>query len=271
MARDETSAPRQGWRVLSFSVAGSSHRRRGLGCQDAVRTAVFAGRILCVALSDGAGSARQGARGSELATMAALRALARHAAGPAREDPEAARGAVRQALAEARERLAREAAADGLELRDLAATLLVGYAGDFGLAAGQVGDGALVFAAEGQALRALTWPAAGEYANETLFLTSEEALEKAQIEAASAPVRALAAFSDGLQRVALDFRERRPHLPFFHPLWRRLERAAEPARCAEEVEAWLRSPRLAERTDDDLSLCLAVRAGSEEGPGEAAR
>jgi hypothetical protein len=59
--------------------------------------------------------------------------------------------------------------------------------------------------------------------------------------------------------VALDFRAQQPHGPFFAPMFAALRKEAEPERLTEPLRAFLDSPALAERTDDDKTLILATR------------
>jgi hypothetical protein len=57
-----------------------------------------------------------------------------------------------------------------------------------------------------------------------------------------------------------------PHLPFFEPLFAFVEASAPPkdgAQASEALTAFLASPRVCERTDDDKALVLALRLGGE--------
>ncbi len=123
----------------------------------------------------------------------------------------------------------------------------------------QVGDGAVVAINARQELFALTVPPDAEYANATTFVTSPDALESAQIILQTLPISALALFSDGLQRLALKLPEGTPHAPFFTPLFAFAAGMEDQTQGASQLTAFLRSPRIAERADDDLTLVLAVR------------
>lgn len=71
--------------------------------------------------------------------------------------------------------------------------------------------------------------------------------------------RHIAAFSDGLQMLALKMPAGLPHGPFFTPLFRFMTTVTDAAEAQAQVDAFLRSPRMREGTDDDLTLLLAVR------------
>jgi hypothetical protein len=76
------------------------------------------------------------------------------------------------------------------------------------------------------------------------------------------PMQALAVMSDGLTRLALKRPTNEPHLPFFKPLFAFVEASApsnDGAQASEALTAFLASPRVCERTDDDKALVLALR------------
>ncbi|OIO94724.1 MAG: hypothetical protein AUJ96_28120 [Armatimonadetes bacterium CG2_30_66_41] len=146
-----------------------------------------------------------------------------------------------------------------VDVRQLATTLIVVAASPDMVAAAQVGDGAAVVRDADGNLFALTAPQQGEYLNETTFLISPDALDTAQVQTWRGRVGGVAAFSDGLQMVALKMPEGAPHAPFFAPLFRFAAQCEDGAAATEQLVSFLRSPRIAERTDDDRTLLLAAR------------
>jgi hypothetical protein len=97
-----------------------------------------------------------------------------------------------------------------------------------------------------------------EYLNETTFLTSETALESPQVVVWRGAWKHAALLCDGLQLLALRLPEGTPHERFFQPLFRFLERASDRSEAQGELSAFLQSPRITARADDDLSLLLAT-------------
>ncbi len=174
------------------------------------------------------------------------------------EDDTAWQSRLRDCLAAARSAVEAEAAAREVDVRQLATTLIVVAAAPDMVAAAQVGDGAAVVRDADGNLFALTAPQQGEYLNETTFLISPDALDAAQVQAWRGSVGGVAAFSDGLQMVALKMPEAAPHAPFFAPLFRFVSAVEDEAEAREQLAAFLRSPRIAERTDDDRTLLLAA-------------
>ena len=71
-------------------------------------------------------------------------------------------------------------------------------------------------------------------------------------------VSELAVFTDGLQRLALDFTTRQPYGAFFRPFFERLRTEPEPETLLEPLREFLDSPRVNDRTDDDKTLVLAL-------------
>lgn len=249
--------PGRVWRVTGASVPGVSHLRSGLPCQDAHAWRQEAGGVLIAAVADGAGSApcaEDGARAAVEAAVEQAAAIWRLSRPRGRDDwNQLISGTFTVA------RLAVQTAARrlGRPMDDLATTLLLAVAAPDQTVAGQVGDGAVV-ARFGDGLTSLTRPPKTEHLDETTFLTSDDAASEMQFALCDEPARGLALLSDGLQMLALKMPEGRPHAPFFMPLLR-FTAGAEPARAEEQLRAFLQSPGVAQRTDDDLTLLLAVR------------
>jgi hypothetical protein len=246
----------QGWRVAASSVRGTRHVQAGLPCQDAHAWCVTPRGSLVAAVADGAGSAPLAEHGSRLAADAALAHLL--AADPDLSG-DAWRDALRGALEAARAAVHEGAAARGAPPRDLATTLIVAVATDGAACAAQVGDGAALVRTADGALHPLTAPVRGEYANETVFLTSPGGVEGAQFAIMRGEVAGLAALTDGLQGLALQGATGAPHPPFFGPLFHFAAEPLPPAEAQAGLDAFLGGPRVTARTDDDLTLLLAVR------------
>lgn len=261
MSTKEMQESKTRWRMAAASVQGVSHVRSEQPCQDAHAVALLPGGALIVAVADGAGSATLSEVGAALAAQTAVTTIAASHPLPAMTDAESWQALLQESAQCALLRLAVEAEARCVDLNALATTLLLAVATETGTAALQIGDGAIVHAAlhgvEGE-VEALTVPQNGEYANTTVFLTSPTAIETAQF-SLHPPASALALFSDGLQRIALDMASGRPFAPFFQPLFRFVANEADPTAAQAQLAAFLSSPRVQERSDDDLTLVLAAR------------
>jgi hypothetical protein len=155
-----------------------------------------------------------------------------------------------------------DAASVGRELRDFACTLLGFVAGRSSATCLQVGDGAIVVAdAEEHVYGHVFWPDRGEYANTTHFVTQEDAIEHLQFESVRREIVEVALLSDGLQAIALNYREQSAHEPFFRGLFAPLRVAGEGRsdKLSQSLAVFLSSSRVNEKTDDDKTLVLASR------------
>jgi len=251
-----------GWRVLAASVAGTSHAAAGEPCADSCAVRVLggpggAGTLVAVA-ADGAGTSPRAADGARLACLAIVEEAEREGTAV----PGFARGDAVRWVESVRRRIA-EGAAGQQDPRDFACTLLVALVGARRAFFFQIGDGVIVYRrADGGWVPAL-WPQTGEYANTTWFVTDPDAGKRLQA-AEAARVDEVALLTDGLQSLALRFRTREVHEPFFAPMFERLRGEAEG--CSEvllaELRAFLESAPVNQRTDDDKTLVLATRVPS---------
>lgn len=166
---------------------------------------------------------------------------------------------VLSAFVQARQALLRLSDEAGEPMRLFATTLTCAIAASDRLVVGQVGDGAVVAQDSGGELFAVALAQRGEYANETYFLTQEDALEHIQVRVLDQPVSALAVMSDGLIRLALRLPSHAPYPPFFQPLFAFAAAIEDEREAVEQLTGFLSSERVCARTDDDKSLVLAVR------------
>lgn len=259
--RMNTSEELLHWQVVAASVRGRSHEKVGQLCQDAHHWEMLPEGVLVAAVADGAGSATLGKVGAIVAAQTAVETISLSLKDAMPRTPENEQGwqlLLNNALVAAKTAVEAEAVACSMTARDLATTLIIVVATPKLIAAAQVGDGVAVASDEGNLL-ALTMPQRGEYANETTFLVSPNALDKAQINVVwRKAITNIALLSDGLQMLALDMTEGKPHVPFFSPLFHFMADVTDETEAKEQLVAFLRSPRIAERTDDDLTLLLAT-------------
>lgn len=253
------------WKVVSASVVGTSHIEANIPCQDDCYSEIIRGvdgqdYLVCV-VADGAGSAKEGGKGAELACLVSLSSIETSLNAVTSFQPTAS--IVREWVEAARRAIHEEAQARSLTARDFACTLLAAVVGPRGVVFFQIGDGAIV-ASSGYSYGVVFWPESGPYANMTYFVTDEDALEHLQIAITSARIDEVALFSDGLQRLALSFEQLAPHAPFFEPMLGVLRKrnADECDDLGEQLAQFLGSQRINERTDDDKTLVLATRRES---------
>jgi hypothetical protein len=258
-----------GWRYVAASVIGTSHEKAGGTCQDANDCRIHAlpggEKVLTVAVADGAGSAVCGGEGAAR-TCGTLVALMDAHLDSGRSVEQITGDTVRSWITTIQNVLEEEARAASRERRDFACTILGLIVGESCAACLQVGDGAIVLAdSEEHAYGHVFWPDRGEYANTTHFVTEDNAIEHLQFDSVKRRVVEAALLTDGLQSIALNYQQRSAHEPFFRGLFTPLRTAEEGCsrELSESLAAFLSSPRVNEKTDDDKTLVLASRTASE--------
>jgi serine/threonine protein phosphatase PrpC len=260
------------WCWAGARAIGTAHLAGGLPCQDAfaarIAGAPCGSEILVAALADGAGSAERADAGARLATSLSVEVAAEALADGAGKVEEAGR-LLRYAAEQARFAIAALATHEARSIADFASTLLlVVLHGDGGVVA-QIGDGAVVGEHEGTSgWEPLLWPDHGEYINTTRFLTDPDALDHLRVVELPGPARNLCLFSDGLERLVLDFRSRTAHAPFFDAVFRRfgeLPQSGHVAQVSRELMQLLSSDAVNQRTDDDKSIVCVSRVRNGNG------
>jgi hypothetical protein len=258
-----------GWRYVAASVIGTSHEKAGGTCQDANGCQIYAPpageKILTAAVADGAGSAVCGGEGAAKACRALLGLMDAHL-DSGRTVEEITQDTARWWMTTIQNLLEEEARAVSRERRDFACTILGLIVGESCAACLQVGDGVIVLAdSEEQAYGHVFWPDRGEYANTTHFVTEEDAIEHLQFDSVKRRVVEAALLTDGLQNIALNYQQRSAHEPFFRGLFTPLRTTEEGCsrELSESLAAFLSSPRVNEKTDDDKTLVLASRTASD--------
>ncbi len=252
---------RKSWRTVGVSTQGGSHIKTGDPCQDAHRWCVLPCGMLVIAIADGAGTAALAEIGAKLAVDTALEAICSHLGMAILNDEteEEWRKLLISGLIAALSSLENEAATRQAALRDFACTLAVVVARPGKMVAAiQIGDGAVVAQEEDGETFAVTRPAPSEYLNETTFLISPGAIDGASFTLWHGNLSRLAALTDGLQMLALRMPGGDPHQGFFVPLFRFVASTSNAKKSEAALQAFLDSPRVRERTDDDLTIFLAA-------------
>jgi len=246
------------WTWALATTRGTSHVATGRGCDDAAFCATLRTdpAVLLAVVSDGAGSASCGGFGARLVVRTLVTQIRQRLARGEALDVEA----LACVLDATRDRIAHVATARGLVPRDFAATAIVAVSSPMETIILHVGDGAAVGEDADGSWHALSWPAHGQYASTTYFVTDE--VPQLRIGRTAEPLRTLMLLTDGLERLALDFDATTPHLPFFTAMAAPVaaSRVAGRDRALSAALAnYLNSTSVNERTDDDKTLVVAVR------------
>ncbi len=251
---------RSGWKYAAASVIGTSHQTSPNGeCQDAHAFQYFEPSATFVGVvSDGAGSASSSQIGAQQTCAYVLERIAK--APPASLFEEALATDVLEGTREILHRTAEDAQT---KIREFACTLLVAIVAPDRAAFWQIGDGAICFRqAEAESFNYVFWPEKGDYANVTFFVTDANSHEHLEFDLTNGTIVELAMFTDGLERLALDFVAGEAHTAFFNGLFPHMRALPEgsSSEMSSKIADFLRSERVNKRTDDDQTLILASRA-----------
>jgi hypothetical protein len=145
-----------------------------------------------------------------------------------------------------------------VERGELACTALLAILGERAAVFAQIGDGAWVARRQGL-VEVVTWPLTGEYANQTKFITSPDALQCLQFKKCEGPLDGVGGFTDGVQSLALRYADKTAHGPFFEPMFTGLKCCEDSTSLKGPLMAFLSSEVVNERTDDDKTLVIAHR------------
>ena len=251
------------WRYVAASSIGTSHVKVGQPCQDSHVCREIAdadGRpVLVLAVSDGAGSAARAEEGSRIACAVIAEAAARCLARTTVDRLEAADAL--EWLSKVQAGIALKAEDEGDVPRSFACTLLAAVLAEDAAVFIQIGDGAIVVAAA-DGWRCVHWPMHGEFANTTYFATEDYAADHLAFEKTAGRIDEVALFSDGIEPLVLHYATKSVHAPFFDRMFPAVRGLGPPGRDAalsDALAAYLDSPAICERTDDDKTLILASR------------
>jgi Protein phosphatase 2C len=209
------------WCWIGACAIGSSHVRTGAGCQDSascLEVPFGTDSVLIAIVSDGAGSAEFSAVGSRIVVEYFARSAVAHLS-KTHSSNDITAELVRDWLDDIRNRIYLAAEIRKTTPRQMAATLMAAIVYSDRAIICHVGDGACVLRRKGSKLWEVpSWPAHGEYASSTYFITDdpEPKLAFASIDGEFLEV---AVFSDGIERLALDFGALSASGRFFDPMF----------------------------------------------------
>jgi hypothetical protein len=278
------------WKSITRSAVGTSHLSMNLPCQDFGGYLILdEGMGIAGAVADGAGSAKLSEFGAKCAVKTALEFIKNDKPIKAihrkpslqklifsipkkllRESPTktvvtldmVAQKFFTNLTKKIILALQKEAENLDCEFSDLACTFVAFVATPDWVIAMQIGDGFIVVRHQGkQDYQLLFQPDKGEYANETTFVTSSNALQEMQVKVVNGNCNFICASTDGLERLAIRVSDWMPFPPFFKPLEEFLRETPEPEQDDEYILSFLNSERLNARTDDDktLLICLDIQ------------
>jgi hypothetical protein len=260
------------WRTSSVTVVGSSHLKHEKPCQDQslIELIDFGDRqVLFGVISDGAGSAQFSDESANELCNFMLTSVTSFLSEKTEKQSlsDLNRMVIVEFVRQFQEQITKNAEQRNIRSREFACTLLAALVDVDCAVFWQIGDGAMVIATETQeqndqdCYEYVFWPQQGEYENTTIFATDPNSLEMLQYTFINAKVTELCMFSDGLQRLALNYKTKSVHSPFFKGFFTHLRKltTVNSEQFDFSLERYLGSDEINSRTDDDKSLVLATR------------
>ena len=262
---------RPSWRVVFACGIGASHAKSGAPCQDyAAHTVISAGQdqILVAVVCDGAGSAAHSEIGSWLASTTFIELVEVYFENGGRL-VDLNRSTVADWITQTADKLIQRARQDGNIPKDYSCTLLAALVGQEIAAFVQIGDGAIVVGqGEEDGWSWVFWPQHGEYANQTVFVLSDGALDSLQFDLASRRIDEFSIFSDGIERMVLHGATRSVNSNFFEQMLmpvRASNANGLDVKLSGQLKEYLNSNLVNSKTNDDKTLFMATRQPHHRG------
>jgi hypothetical protein len=250
------------WKVIGKSVTGTGHVAVGKVCEDAICFQVVRDsnneEVLLCCISDGAGSAAHAATASAYCAESGVALLQRKIA----EGSNITEALAYEVAEELHDGIKQLAAANNAPMSDFYGTFLGCCITNERAIFFQIGDGAIIRNDGDGFYSTIWWPQTGEYYNFTEFLGDEAYLKHLQVMLIHEKIDELAIFTDGIQLLTLNFDSQTVHQPFFINMFKHLRIAATTERLqalSTQLEGYLGSDAMNNRTDDDKTLLLATR------------
>jgi Protein phosphatase 2C len=245
------------WQGIGASVVGSSHLKTKQPCQDYYSFRIEGDLCYC-GIADGLGSASHADIGARIAVESGLDALKTIISTSNKLSSQQWAEYAATAFSRARKAVLEEADKQQVAARELATTLLLAILSPQAFASCHIGDGAAVVQC-GVGIITASPPDRLEFANETTPLTSERFASALRTQFLAEPVTAVALLTDGLQNLAINSRDNAPFLPFFEPFFTGISAIEDGSLATRQLEQFLSSKRVLDRTDDDKTLVIIGR------------
>jgi hypothetical protein len=250
------------WNFIAATVAGTAHLANDTESQDACECDILYAddsEVFVAVAADGAGSAKNGRAGAR-AACASLLHKTRTAFEKGGSVENLSEKICRDWIENLQNEIKMTAEQENCAPSEFSCTLLAAIVGADATVFMQIGDGAIVYGCDdSNEYKLFALPQQGEYANSTNFVTDDRALDVLKYELIEKTIDELAIFTDGLQRLTIDFQNARPHQPFFRSMLAPLRAQLLAENLEKKLSEFLDSPKINERTNDDKTLILAAR------------
>lgn len=240
-------------KLYGASVVGSSHLSTDTPCHDHHSYRILPnnlGYIACV--SDGMGSASHAELGSQTASLFVVDFLQKQL-NPTMTDDEVIL-LMKEAFIETNDKLHDTAHLNGVNVKDLNATLLVFVTLNKRQFFGQVGDCTAIGKKDNR-YDVIVPQQRGEYANATFSICNLESVGDGIFEKVDEFYPMVALMSDGIESISISAKDNQVSKLFYDPFFKVFERDDfEQFYFQQSLEKFLESDRISKKTDDDKTL-----------------
>lgn len=250
------------WVWASAACKGTSHEKSGVRLQDALCCSSISlsdKSFFIGVVSDGAGSASFGGEGASIVCRTIITSAREYLR---ERNSLPSNTTVEFWIDKVRDRISFAAEKRNLTSRDFAATLICVLTDGFDTLLIHIGDGCAVFRNSlSNKWMSPSWPEQGEFASTTYFITDEIDLHL-RLTKIIEPISSVVIFSDGLERLALNFALQIPFDGFLDSMIKPLSLSKEVKKdffLSETLRNYLGSEVINARTDDDKSLIIAFK------------
>lgn len=272
------------WIILNGSVPGSRHKRQNIPCQDFSGHASLGAGWHIAVISDGAGSKKNSAEGSRITVerfiVNAKSCIVDRGWFKSRIMPENTEwGQILSRICKTvKEDLILHSKERGVDLQELAATVMTAVFNQNGAAVGHIGDGRMAIRfTDGDWVPGMK-PFRGQFSNQTVFLTSnywEENPEAISSRVYSNKISAIALLTDGCENAAFHWSNidstgkwedvNRPHINFFEPLFNQALSFQNMDRVELRQKLWIDflesgTPKLKQEPDDKTIFFACLKS-----------
>jgi hypothetical protein len=286
MGANSNVMKQQNWIFAFASVIGNGHILEKIPCQDQCDVQTFDNYSIAV-VSDGAGSCQHSDKGSKFIVNNSINhfynVIKEHKWDQDNELPskEDWHNTAKKTLCKIKEDLFNYSINEDVEFKSLSCTVIIVIAFKHGLLVTHIGDGRAGYCNSNFDWQSIITPYHGEFANQTVFITSDiwyEEIIDNYIESTviDGDVNAFCLLSDGCEKASFEcnlydsekrmyFDPNRPFPLFFDPNLKVLQQLFEQEKSQEEInKLWEKfltvgTEKLRVETDDK-SLVLAVKA-----------
>lgn len=191
------------WRAAGASVVGKKHLSEGVRCQDSTEIRSSNG-FICVAISDGAGSASRSKQASEILTRQVSLMLEHKFDVFFDGDISIVKKRI---IEKCVKKISKESRYQKINKSEFSATLLFVAVKSGRYIAGHIGDGAIAVYKDGK-LNTLSAPSNGQYRNETFFLSGHGAIKNFRLYRGSTEgITGFALATDGTTDSLFDYKK----------------------------------------------------------------